>query len=125
MRVPDQQTRLRQSRGSKFQRELRSRKTPSELHIENLLQKLNIRYQDQKVFYADEMLVLADFYLPKPYKIVIEVDGEYHENPKQKWRDYYKDRYYEKRGFSVLRITNQIALLCDEEQLLRLITTCD
>ena len=114
-------SRERQSRGSKYRRELQAKKTPSELHVEALLGELNIRFQDQKVMFAGDMLLLADIYLPKPYKLVIEIDGEYHNTQKQQWRDKYKDEYYRSRGFGVMRITNQKALKLDALGLLSLI----
>jgi len=54
-----------------------------------------------------EYLYLADFYLPKPYRMIIEVDGPYHKEIKQIMIDAYKNNYYTKiRKFRVLRITN-------------------
>jgi len=60
----------------------------------------------QKAFIWGNSFCIADFYLPKPNRTVIEVDGEYHETEKQQRRDYIKDKYYVSRGFKVVRIKN-------------------
>jgi len=39
-------------------------------------------------------------------KIIIEVDGLYHEDPKQKRNDYYRTLALSKMGYKVYRITN-------------------
>lgn len=63
------------------------------------------KYMKEKGFMAGlDTFVIADFYLPKPYKIVIEVDGLYHNN--QPDYDKFKDEYYKSRGFTVLRFPN-------------------
>jgi len=39
---------------------------------------------------------------------VIEIDGGYHTNPLQVWKDKIRDRYLkEERGFNVIRIKNE------------------
>lgn len=62
----------------------------------------------QKGFYKGEFHCIVDFYLPKPLKTCIEIDGGYHDTPKQKYKDYWKDKYLtEVRGFKVIRIKNE------------------
>ena len=109
--------RRKQSLGLQYKQKLRKRKTPSERRIEDLLTELNIKFQDQKVLIAGDFFCIADFYLPKPYRLVIEVDGGYHQTETQKWRDFYKDRYYESRKFKVLRLTDTEALAVPASQL--------
>ena len=68
------------------------------------------KFQEEKVFITGEnreYFYIADFYLPKPYYMVIEVDGEYHNEPKQKLIDSYKNEYYTiTRRFRFIRVTN-------------------
>jgi hypothetical protein len=102
----------RQGLCSKYQRDNRIKQnTPAILKIANILDSLNIHYIREKGFMKNlKSFVLADFYLPRPYKIVIEVDGGYHNDPRQKNYDNYKDKYYKSRKFKVLRLTNQQVL---------------
>jgi very-short-patch-repair endonuclease len=85
---------------------LKNQATPSELIFKKRLDELDIYYQFQKGFIAGDNFVIADFYLPKPYRLVIEIDGSIHNLPKVQRRDYWKDKYYQSRKFKVLRISN-------------------
>ena len=93
-----------------YQKENRNKLTESEKCISNLLDALKIKYISQKGFISGEYFYLIDFYLPKPYKICIEVDGEYHETEEQKIKDKYKDKYLLSRNFKILRIKNKEAM---------------
>jgi len=46
----------------------------------------------------------------KEYPILIEVDGSIHNEYERRVKDYRKDRYAQKRGFLVLRFTNEEGL---------------
>ncbi len=83
------------------------RATDSELLFKKKLSILGIRFMFQKAFISGNGYYIVDFYLPKPYKICIEIDGGYHNSPEQKRKDYYKDKYLKERGFSVVRIKNE------------------
>ena len=96
-----------------YQKENRNKLTESEKCISNLLDALKIKYISQKGFISGEYFYLIDFYLPKPYKICIEVDGEYHETEEQKIKDKYKDKYLLSRNFKILRIKNKEAMELD------------
>lgn len=78
--------------------------------VKPYLEKEGYKFTEEKVcVYGDEKQYhyLADFYLPKPYYMIIEVDGPYHKETKQLLIDRYKDKYYtEVRRFRVLRVTN-------------------
>jgi len=90
------------------QKKLRDKPTPSELIFKERLENMGIRAIFQKCFIAGEFYCIADFYLPKPFKIVFEIDGEYHETEEQKKRDYAKDMYLTKiRKLKVIRIKNE------------------
>lgn len=101
----------------------RSNRTESELYIESLLSKLPYKFIPEKGFIQGDYYCFVDFYLPKPMKVCLEVDGGYHNTPEQKARDRRKDSYLESRGFRVIRITNEEALSLNTKSLAELITT--
>jgi hypothetical protein len=68
--------------------------TSSELIFKKRLDEIGIKHNFQKGFIAGNNFCIADFYLPKPYKIIIEIDGDYHKSDKQIQRDKNKDSYY-------------------------------
>jgi len=94
-------------------RELVRKATPSELILQQRLNELGIRHFFQKAFIAGDFYCIADFYIPKPYKIVIEVDGPYYLNENQKKRDWAKDNYLRSRKVKVIRIKNEDAATID------------
>lgn len=81
--------------------------TESEILFKKKLSLLGIKFIFQKAFIAGNGYYIVDFYLPKPYKICIEIDGGYHNTPEQKRKDYGKNMYLKNRGFSVIRIKNE------------------
>ena len=83
---------------------LREHSTTAERMFKSLLDKLEIKYIFQKSFIKGNAYVIVDFYLPKPYKLCIEIDGGYHLT--QKSKDNRKDEYLKSRGFKILRFTN-------------------
>ena len=88
-------------------RYLRDNATKAELIVYNHLIKKNVKFIFQKGFISGWNYVIVDFYLPKPKKICIEIDGEYHNSHEQARRDWNKDDYLENyRGFKVYRFTN-------------------
>lgn len=91
----------------KYSQQLRKNPTEAELKFKSRLDSLGIKYIFQKCFIQGNNFCIVDFYLPKPYKICIEIDGEYHETVEQKRKDYYRDKYLtEERRFKVIRIKN-------------------
>jgi very-short-patch-repair endonuclease len=93
--------------------------TLSELIIKEKLDKLNVKYIFQKSFIQGNNYCIVDFYIPKPYKICLEIDGKYHESEEQKERDKHKDSYLTNyRGFKVIRIKNEDCVNIDITQLL-------
>jgi very-short-patch-repair endonuclease len=84
--------------------------TEAELTTRNKLTVLSkINYIFQKPFFICESIYFADFYLPK-YNTVIEVDGNYHNEPVQIQKDNKRTAYLESIGIKVIRITNEEAL---------------
>lgn len=91
---------------AKYKAELIKTRTPSEIRVEKLLNEAGYRFLAQKGFHTNFSFLIADFYLPKPYKIIIEVDGSSH------YLKHYKDRKRDEemlfvRGIKTLRIKNE------------------
>ena len=97
----------KQIRNFKFINELLSRPTESEVIFKNRLDKLGIKYLFQKGFIKGDYHCIVDFYIPKPHKLCIEIDGGIHTTDKQIKRDAEKDSYLKSRGFKVVRIANE------------------
>jgi len=96
------------------QQNLRQNPTKAEKHIYNLLSSSDHKYVFQKGFISKGQYCIVDFYFPKPLKICLEIDGEYHLSEKQQRRDEDRTQYLEQiRGFKVVRLTNKQALKID------------
>lgn len=76
--------------------------TQAEIAMAAILTDLGWRFTTEHPKYR----YIFDFYVPA-YKLVIEVDGGYHNEPKQKMRDKRRDRFLVSRGLTVLRFTNE------------------
>lgn len=87
-------------------KKLRNTPTYSEIVFMSKLDKIGVKYIFQKGFIKGDFYCIVDFYLPKPFMLCIEIDGEYHNSKEQKTKDFYKEKYLKSRNFSVLRITN-------------------
>ena len=95
---------------ARFSDELKKKSTPSELIFKNKLIELGLKFKEQKGVFNYETFYIADFFLPKPYKLWIEIDGAYHNVPQQKKYDKQKECYLIKdRKFRILRLTNEKA----------------
>jgi very-short-patch-repair endonuclease len=65
---------------------------------------------------------IADFYLPKPFKTVIEIDGKYHQHRVEK--DTGRDLFFKhERNIRTLRFTNEFVMSKTIEELSCLLTT--
>ena len=107
---------IKEKQKTLFERQYRLRLNPtsSEVGFKKRLDDLGIRYIFQKCFIARDYYCIVDFYLPKPFKICIEIDGAYHEEIEQSKKDYYRTKYLtEVRGFKVIRIKNEDVSLFD------------
>lgn len=102
---------IKARRNSYFKKQLIRNATYFEHVAKRKLKEAGIRFLFQKGFYCLEgqykgFHCIVDFYLPKPNKIVIEIDGEYHKM--QFGKDRYRDNYLTfVRGFRVIRIENK------------------
>lgn len=84
---------------------LRNRPTRSEKDIQRLLNELGVKYIFQKGF-VKPFHRIVDFYLPRPHRIIIEVDGKIHDS--LVWKDNSKDSKFKiYRGMKTLRIKNE------------------
>ena len=107
-------TKENQSLLSKYKQ--RNKQTSFEIKFEEFLIQNKVKYKKQKGFLSktNRKFYIVDFYLPKPVKLVIEIDGEYHKN--RQAYDTERDRYFrEVRNINVLRIPNE--LVFDKEYL--------
>lgn len=83
---------------------LRNNQTKAEIKMQEILKELKVRFKSQKVVYKDGQLRIFDFYLIGR-RIVIEVDGGYHDAVK----DSYKDMYLlnVRKRWKILRFKNE------------------
>ena len=54
--------------------------------------------------------IVGDFivdFICLPLNLIIEVDGEYHNNPKQQEADHLRDSILNQAGYTILRFTNE------------------
>lgn len=81
---------------------LRKRMTPSESKLAQALYGFTPAFRKQSVILG----WIADFYHPKS-RLVIEVDGGYHNTSEQAAKDAHRDAVMQKHGFRVLRIASE------------------
>ncbi|MFZ6015726.1 MAG: endonuclease domain-containing protein [Patescibacteria group bacterium] len=86
-------------------KELRQRQTFPEEHVWNMLRNKQLNgYKFHRQYSIGPCVV--DFCCPKK-KLVIEIDGEYHDDPEQQMQDRERETYLVDRDFSVIRFKNQ------------------
>ena len=74
--------------------------------------KLGVHFRRQHVI----GMYIADFVSLKN-RLVIEIDGEYHQIPEQQQKDQYRTDYLQQKGYRVIRFTNQ-QILTDIESVM-------
>lgn len=90
--------------------EMKAWPSPLEERMQQFLDDNWVFYQFQKIFYitADNGYILryyiADFYIPEK-KIIIEVDGKFHDNQRQHDRDRTRAIQKQYPGIEVIRFT--------------------
>lgn len=105
--------------------QLKKNATRHELKICAMLDRLELPYKFQKGFVAKGVMYIADFYLSKPWKMVIEIDGASHLSKAQQRIDGMRDRYFiETRRLRVLRMTNKEVEKCSLHELMSRIDVC-
>lgn len=76
------------------------------------------RLKPQHMFIIDGKIYFADMSI-KSKKLIIEVDGGYHNTSEQQWKDNLRDKAFESIGYKTIRIPNDKA--CDKEFLQHLV----
>lgn len=99
----------------KYKYQLLKNQTEAEKEFAKIMTRLNIRVMAQKGFYSGNGAYIVDFYIPKPYKICIEIDGNSHEGKED--YDLRRTNYLtQERPFRVVRFSNEeVFLLSDDE----------
>lgn len=96
----------RQRAASKCKKQLRKKATKWEKRV---FAKLKLDFPKtifQKSFLSENSFFIVDFYIPFPYGVVLEVDGNHHYKGDQLIKDNLRDKYFRDRGFIVLRVRN-------------------
>ena len=66
-----------------------------------------IDFEFQKIIYTDNKhFFIADFYIPSK-NLIIELDGEYHDDAKQKGKDIWRTKILKSLGYEVIRFKNK------------------
>ena len=66
-----------------------------------------IDFEFQKIIYTDNKhFFIADFYIPSK-NLIIELDGEYHDNIKQQDKDIWRTQLLHSLGYRVIRFKNK------------------
>lgn len=100
----------------KFKNGLREKATKAELSFKGNLDAYEIEYEFQKEVITRKSFIVADFYIPS-LKLMVELDGGYHNDKEQKKKDRQKDIEYHNNGFNVLRMMNEQVNSFDFDQL--------
>ncbi|MBN8672182.1 MAG: endonuclease domain-containing protein [Chitinophagales bacterium] len=87
-------------------RELRSNLTPAEAAMWKILQNSKLDGHKFRRQHSIENYIV-DFYCPAA-KLVIELDGEVHNNPIANQNDYERDEQLKYLGYKVLRFENKL-----------------
>ena len=66
-----------------------------------------IDFEFQKIIYTDNKhFFIADFYIPSK-NLIIELDGEYHDEAKQQEKDIWRTKILKSLGYKVIRFRNK------------------
>lgn len=92
-----------------YRNKLKANPTEPELKLFNKVKDTFNKAIFQKGFLLfNKTFTIVDIYIPRPYGIVIEVDGGYHNTPEQILKDQERDRWLtKKRNFKVIRVKNE------------------
>ena len=83
------------------------RATPEEIKFKKLLDDKKIEYVFQKIIRRPKGgFYIVDFYLPFK-NLIIEIDGKYHQQTRQKFEDDIRTQNIKNMGFKIKRITNE------------------
>lgn len=98
--------RSKKIQGFKF--DLRKKATLSEIAFKKALKSHKIKCQFQRPFHSKSFKCIADFFFKSDNtKIVVEIDGGYHNSEEQIRKDKYREKWLtENRGCHIIRFTN-------------------
>ena len=67
-----------------------------------------IDFEFQKIIYTDNKrhFFIADFYIPSK-NLIVELDGEYHDNIKQREKDNWRTQILKSLGYEIIRFKNK------------------
>lgn len=98
-----------------FAKMLYYKRQPAELAMSKRLSDEGITFEEQVPIGP----FVVDFLIPER-RLVIEVDGGYHDSPEQKQKDANRSAFLGKRGLRVVRIENADVARCDLSSLITL-----
>lgn len=103
-----------------YAKELVAKATKAEIAFMRFLDEFSFNYKFQRPFKHKGRFVIVDFYLPD-HKIVIEIDGEYHNDPAQIMSDRDRTNTLIKANHirQVVRFTNNEVLNGTKRELLQ------
>ena len=84
---------------------LRSKANVYERKLIKLLKENHILFVLQAPFVLDGKIYFADFYFPDE-RLVVEIDGSYHETNSQKSYDIERDRAFKSYNLKTIRVSN-------------------
>jgi very-short-patch-repair endonuclease len=108
-------TKAKQNKANQYADARRKNPTPAEKYFRKLLVATGIRFKSEKVVYKQKSFYIVDFYIPDK-NLCIELDGGYHEDPKQKQKDFLRDKYLLGQGYQNWRMTNEEAMTLTVQQ---------
>ncbi len=109
-------TKPKQKLSVKFCEDLRRRATRAEKRFRTLLGNCKIRHVFQKVIPNSKSFYIVDFFI-LVRNICVEIDGGYHNDPIQVWKDKQRDQFLSEGGYEVFRFTNEEVMEMNEIQL--------
>ena len=86
-------------------KKLISNQTDSEKEFYDVLETLDIKFDKQKPFVINNRVFFADAVFEKT-KIIIEIDGIYHNSKEMKSKDRNRTQYLNGIGYKIIRLTN-------------------
>lgn len=98
--LPNPKQGILQKRANQFKKNL----TPAEKRMQDILIELDIPFKCQSPRFARNTFRIFDFYIPY-VQIDIEVDGDYHDPHKDRWKDYFLTKA--RPSMRVLRFKNE------------------
>lgn len=96
-------------RGAFYAKQLKEKATIAETILLQELNKHKLKFQFQKYFYTENRCFIVDFFITYYTKrLVIEIDGKYHNTEKQKAYDEFRQNFLiNERKCEVWRFTNE------------------